>query len=54
MGYDFIDPEAQRMFQELLDRLKSQMAQNISQEVQKRIQSMSPDERRPCGRCCAS
>ena len=44
MEYDFIDPEAQRMFQELLDRLKSQMAQNISQEMQERIQSMSPGE----------
>ena len=44
MEYDFIDPEAQQMFQELLDLLKSQMAQNISQQMQQQIQGMSPEE----------
>ena len=44
MEYDFIDPEAQRMFQELLDMLKSQMAQNISQQMRDRIQGMSPED----------
>ena len=43
MEYDFIDPEAQRMFQELLDILKSQMAQNISQQMKEGIQGMSPE-----------
>ena len=44
MEYDFIDPEAQRKFQELLDLLKSQMAQNISQQMQQSLQNMSPDD----------
>ena len=44
MEYDFIDPEAQRMFQELLDTLKGQMAQNFSQEMAERMQNMSPEE----------
>ena len=44
MEYDFIDPEAQRKFQELLDMLKSQMAQNISQQMQQQIQNMSPED----------
>ncbi len=44
MEYDFIDPEAQRMFMELLDMLKSQMAQNFSQDMKQRIQDMSPEE----------
>ena len=41
MDYDFMDPEAQQKFQELLDMLKSQMAQNISQQMQQQIQNMS-------------
>ena len=44
MEYDFIDPEAQRMFQELLDTLKGQMAQNFSQEMAERMQNMTPEE----------
>jgi len=44
MEYDFIDPEAQRKFQELLDMLKNQMAQNISQQMQQQIQGMSPED----------
>jgi uncharacterized protein with von Willebrand factor type A (vWA) domain len=44
MEYDFIDPEAQQMFQELLDMLKSQMAQNFSQQMKQQIQGMSPQE----------
>ncbi len=44
MEYDFIDPEAQQKFQELLDMLKSQMAQNISQQMQQQIQNMSPED----------
>ena len=45
MEYDFIDPEAQRKFQELLEALKSQMAQTMSQQMQQQLQSMSPDDR---------
>jgi len=44
MEYDFMDPEAQRKFQELLDMLKSQMAQNISQQMQQQLQNMSPED----------
>ncbi len=44
MNYDFMDPEAQRMFQELLDQLKGQMAQNISQQMRQQIQGMSPED----------
>jgi uncharacterized protein with von Willebrand factor type A (vWA) domain len=44
MEYDFMDPEAQQKFQELLDMLKSQMAQNLSQQMQQQIQGMSPED----------
>ncbi len=44
MEYDFMDPEAQQKFQELLDMLKSQMAQNMSQQMRDQIQGMSPDQ----------
>ncbi len=44
MEYDFIDPEAQRMFQELLDMLRGQMAQNVSQDMMQQIQSMTPED----------
>ena len=44
MEYDFMDPEAQQKFQELLDMLKSQMAQNMSQQMQQQIQNMSPED----------
>ena len=42
--YDFIDPEAQRMFQELLDMLRQRMAQNFSQDLMQSIQNMSPEQ----------
>jgi uncharacterized protein with von Willebrand factor type A (vWA) domain len=44
MEYEFVAPEAQQKFQELLDMLKSQMAQNISQQMTQQIQGMSPEE----------
>lgn len=44
MEYDFMDPDAQQKFQELLDMLKSQMAQNLSQQMQQQIQGMSPED----------
>ncbi len=44
LEYDFIDPEARQLFQELLDLLKSQMAQNMSQQLQQQIQGMSPEQ----------
>ena len=42
--YDFMDPEAQRKFQELLDMLKQQMLQNFLQSMRQRLQSMSPED----------
>jgi uncharacterized protein with von Willebrand factor type A (vWA) domain len=44
MEYDFVSSEAQQMFQELLDQLKGQMAQNISQQMRQQIQGMSPEQ----------
>ena len=44
MEYDFMDPDAQQKFQELLDMLKSQMAQNLSQQMQQQMQNMSPED----------
>ena len=44
MEYDFMDPEAQRKFQELLDMLQSQMAQNLSQDIMQRLRDMTPDD----------
>ena len=44
MEYDFMDPEAQRMFHELLDMLSSQMAQNFSQDLAQSLQSMTPEQ----------
>ena len=44
LEYDFIDPEAQEKFQELLDSLKSQMAQNTGQQMMDQIKSMSPED----------
>lgn len=44
MDYDFMDPDAQRMFQELLDLLKGQMAQNISQQMREQMQNMTPEQ----------
>ena len=42
--YDFMDPEAQSLFQELLDMLRRQMAQNFSQDLTQQLQDMSPEE----------
>ena len=44
MEYDFMDPEARQKFQDLLDTLKSQMAQNISRQMQQQVQNMSPED----------
>ena len=44
MEYDFIDPEAHRRFLEMLDMLRSHMAQNISQDLAQRMQNITPEE----------
>ncbi|MSQ22663.1 MAG: VWA domain-containing protein, partial [Dehalococcoidia bacterium] len=42
--YEFMDPEAQRQFQELLDMLKKQMLQNTFQSMKQQMQGMSPQD----------
>ena len=44
MEYDFMDPEAQQKFQELLDMLKSQMAQNMGQQMMDQVKGMSEED----------
>ena len=44
MEYDFMDPEAQQKFQELLDMLKSQMAQNMGQQMMDQVKGMSAED----------
>ena len=44
LEYDFIDPEAQQKFQELMDELKSQMAQNMGQQIMDQAKGMSPED----------
>ena len=44
MEYDFMEPEAQRMFQELLDMLKRQIAQNLSQDLMQGLENMTPED----------
>ena len=42
--YDFMDPEAQRQFQELLDMLKQQMLQNYFQNMKQQLQGLTPQD----------
>jgi len=42
--YEFMSPEASRMFQELLQMLQQQVAQQYFQGMQQAIQSMSPED----------
>ncbi|MEE8518267.1 MAG: VWA domain-containing protein [Dehalococcoidia bacterium] len=42
--YDFMDPEAQAKFQELMDSLRKQMMGNITSDMKQRIEQMSPEE----------
>ena len=44
LEYDFMNQEAQKKFQELLDSLKSQMAQNMGQQVVDQLKGMSPED----------
>ena len=44
MEYDFMDPEAQEKFQALLDALKSQMSQNMGQQMMDQLKGMSPED----------
>ncbi|MBI4201369.1 MAG: VWA domain-containing protein, partial [Chloroflexi bacterium] len=42
--YDFMDPEARRQFQELLDMLKQRMMQNYFQDLKQQLQGMTPEQ----------
>ena len=42
--YDFMDPEAQQKFQELLDMLEQQMLQNFFRSMRQQLQEVSPGE----------
>ncbi len=42
--YDFVDPEAARLFQELLQSLQQQMLQPFLQGVQQAVQNMTPQD----------
>ena len=42
--YEFMDPEAQQKFQELLDLLKQQMLQNYFQSMREQLQGMTPQD----------
>ena len=42
--YDFMDPDAQHKFQELMDLLRQQMLQNVTKDMKERIQGMGQQE----------
>jgi uncharacterized protein with von Willebrand factor type A (vWA) domain len=42
--YDFMDPEARRQFQELMDMLKHRVLDNTFQNLRQQIQNMSPKD----------
>lgn len=42
--YDFMNPEAQRKFQELLETLKAQMLQNYFHDIRDQLQSLTPKD----------
>jgi uncharacterized protein with von Willebrand factor type A (vWA) domain len=43
-GYDFMDPEAQRQFHELMDLLKQRVLENTFQDIRQQLQSMGPED----------
>src|SRR6266851_3236209 len=44
--YDFMDPNARQMFQELMEQLRQQIMQQQFQGVQQALQSMTPEDLR--------
>src|SRR5215831_5913795 len=45
-NYDFMDPNARQMFQELMEQLRQQIMQQQFQGMQQALQSMTPDDMR--------
>ena len=44
--YEFMDPEAQQKFKELMDMLRQQTMSNIASDMKDQLQNMSPEEMR--------
>ena len=42
--YEFMDPEAARKFQELMDELRGQMANNMVQNMRRNLENMTPGD----------
>ena len=42
--YEFMDPDAQSQFQELLDMLKQRMMENTFQNMRQQLQDMTPQD----------
>ena len=42
--FDFIDPEAQRKFQELMDELRREMLGSVASEMRQQIENMDPEQ----------
>src|SRR5207302_9705241 len=45
-NYDFMDPNARQMFQELMEQLRQQIMQQQFQGMQQAIQNMTPEDLR--------
>src|SRR5947209_19732010 len=45
-NYDFMDPNARQMFQELMEQLRQQIMQQQFQGIQQALQNMTPDDLR--------
>src|SRR5215216_1345553 len=45
-NYDFMDPNARQLFQELMEQLRQQIMQQQFQGMQQALQSMTPDDMR--------
>src|SRR5207247_3025024 len=44
--YDFVDPEAKRLFDELMQTLRAQMLQPLLKSMQQGLQGMTPEDLR--------
>ena len=42
--FDFIDPEAQRKFQELMDELRKEMLGSVASEMRQQMENMDPEQ----------
>src|SRR5207248_1489933 len=42
--YEFLDPQAQQLYEELLNQLKQQVLDSMFQQMQQQLSSMSPEQ----------